>query len=132
MLIDAAGQGNTQEVERLLASRADVNARTAAGETPLHVAGIQCVRGTIDALLKAGANVNAKTLPGETMSMTPLHWYVNMNPCGEEEVRLLLRQKPDLNAKNTHGETPLDMVAKIESREHIADMLRRAGRGDEL
>mmetsp|Transcript_79346 Transcript_79346/g.220651 ORF Transcript_79346/g.220651 Transcript_79346/m.220651 type:complete len:187 (-) Transcript_79346:302-862(-) len=122
-LIDAAGTGEAEQVVKLLAAGASVNARSPVGETPLHVAGIQCEGKVIQALLDAGAKVNSHTDPGMAMSMTPLHWYVNMNPCGEEHVRMLLDARADLNAKNSHGQTPFSMVSEIQGRQNIAKMV---------
>ena len=63
---------------------------TGSGETAMHVAAIRCNKDVIKALIKAGANVNAVAEAGKTMSMSPLHWFVNMNKCDEEAVKLLL------------------------------------------
>lgn len=123
-LIHAAGEGNLDTVKELLSEGVAVNSKSPAGETPLHVAGIFCAEGVVDALLAARANVNVATNAGQGMSMTPLHWYVNMNPCKLHHVRLLLEARADQNAKNTQGMTPLDMVSMIEGRQHIAGLLR--------
>mmetsp|Transcript_112413 Transcript_112413/g.177739 ORF Transcript_112413/g.177739 Transcript_112413/m.177739 type:complete len:159 (-) Transcript_112413:7-483(-) len=131
-LLYPAGEGDLHAVRKLLAEGAEVNAASASGETSLHVAGIKCVADVIQTLLEARANVNAKALPGETMSMTPLHWYVNFNECGEREVNLLLNAKADVTAKNSAGDTPLDMVSKIRDRQHIAQLLRDAAQRPEL
>ena len=66
----------------------DINAPavTGTGETALHVSAIYCKNDVIKALIDAGADVNAKAGSGKTESMTPLHWFVNMNRCNEEAV----------------------------------------------
>eukprot|EP00429_Kryptoperidinium_foliaceum_P098094 CAMPEP_0176251136 /NCGR_PEP_ID=MMETSP0121_2-20121125/34844_1 /TAXON_ID=160619 /ORGANISM="Kryptoperidinium foliaceum, Strain CCMP 1326" /LENGTH=125 /DNA_ID=CAMNT_0017590871 /DNA_START=99 /DNA_END=477 /DNA_ORIENTATION=+ len=46
-----------------------------------------------------------------------------MNPCGEEHVRMLLDARADLNAKNSHGQTPFSMVSEIQGRQNIAKMV---------
>ena len=56
--------------------------------------------------------------------MTPLHWFVNMNNCEEEQIQLLLDYGADITMKNDDGHTPFDMVSRIEERQHIADMVR--------
>ena len=56
---------------------------------------------------------NAQTHEGTAMSMTPLHWYVNMNACSREDIEELLDAGADTSLKNSQGDTPLDMVAKV-------------------
>ena len=114
-LLEAAGEGDIKAVKLLLAEGADVNVKSATGETALHVAGIKCVRGVAKALLEAGADVNAQTNDGAAMLMTPLHWYVNMNSCSTEDIDELLQAGADTNIRNSQGETPLDMVSKVSS-----------------
>eukprot|EP00928_Gymnodinium_smaydae_P075204 TRINITY_DN58205_c0_g1_i1.p1 TRINITY_DN58205_c0_g1~~TRINITY_DN58205_c0_g1_i1.p1 ORF type:complete len:179 (+),score=48.04 TRINITY_DN58205_c0_g1_i1:43-537(+) len=121
----AAGEGDLAEVRKLLDARADVNFRSEYGETPLHVSGIRCEKPVIRALLAAGAHVNAQTEPGQAISMTPLHWFVNMNECDTEAVGMLLDARADMSIKNQRGQTPLDMVSLIENRAHIAELLRK-------
>eukprot|EP00930_Biecheleria_cincta_P085630 TRINITY_DN75014_c0_g1_i1.p2 TRINITY_DN75014_c0_g1~~TRINITY_DN75014_c0_g1_i1.p2 ORF type:complete len:183 (-),score=35.75 TRINITY_DN75014_c0_g1_i1:372-920(-) len=123
-LVFAAGEGKLKEVRALLAEGVDVNTRSEAGESPLHVAGIYCAPGVVEALLEAKAEVNVRTNEEGGLSMTPLHWYVNMNPCGIHHVRLLLEARADQSLKNSRGETPLDMVSRIENRQHIAALLQ--------
>merc|ERR1711924_319242 len=123
-LISAAGWGNLSQVVSLLAYDANVNARSSDGETPLHVAGILCADGVMEALLEARADVNARTNEGQGMAMTPLHWYVNMNTCKVRHVRLLLEARADLSAETTEGQTPVDMVAKLPYRQHIVSLLQ--------
>uniref|UniRef100_A0A7S0LL24 Uncharacterized protein n=1 Tax=Coccolithus braarudii TaxID=221442 RepID=A0A7S0LL24_9EUKA len=128
-LIEAAGEGSVEGVLQALAHGANVNTRSSTGaETPLHLSGIACSKPVIQALLAAGADVNAHTAAGDAMSMTPLHWFVNMNPCDEEAVSLLLDAGADLDLHNSEGQTPLDMVAKITTRAHIAELLRMHAR----
>merc|ERR1712107_698271 len=118
------GEGQNRMVASLLEKKADVNAVSEAGETPHHVAGIKCKENVVRALLEARANVNTHTHGGEAMSMTPLHWYVNMKPCEEKQVRMLLDARADVTARNSEGETPFDMVSRIKDRQHIAGLVR--------
>jgi ankyrin repeat protein len=54
----AAQKGDVAKIERLSASKADLNARDANGRTPLHVASFAKQRDAIRALVKAGADIN--------------------------------------------------------------------------
>eukprot|EP00928_Gymnodinium_smaydae_P044180 TRINITY_DN29494_c0_g1_i1.p1 TRINITY_DN29494_c0_g1~~TRINITY_DN29494_c0_g1_i1.p1 ORF type:complete len:259 (-),score=59.59 TRINITY_DN29494_c0_g1_i1:254-1030(-) len=124
-LIFAAGNGDLSQVEQLLASGANVNERNAAMETPLHVAGISCADGVVEALLSARADVHARANDGDGLSMTPLHWYANMPPCKVHHVRLLLEAQADPAVQNTRGETPLDMISELPGRADVATLLRK-------
>ena len=53
----AANRGDVAAIEKLVASKADVNARDGYGRTPLHVATFAKQRDVIRALAKAGANL---------------------------------------------------------------------------
>lgn len=55
----AAHQGDTAQIEKLIAVKADPNARDPYGRTPLHVATFVKRRDAIRALAKAGANLGA-------------------------------------------------------------------------
>lgn len=55
----AAARGDVPALTRLIAARADVNARDAYGRTPLHVAAHARQADAIRALAKAGADLNA-------------------------------------------------------------------------
>jgi len=65
-LYGVAGSGDVTEVQKLLNSGADVNAKTRNGETALHSAVIQGHREVLELLLANGADVNALNGYGET------------------------------------------------------------------
>lgn len=75
-LVFAAGDGDIDEVRRLIASGHDVMERSKVGETPLHTAGISGNADVVAALLRAGADPNARTKGGQYLKMTPSHWMV--------------------------------------------------------
>ena len=54
----AAQKGDVFKIEKLAASKVDLNARDANGRTPLHVASFAKQREAIRALVKAGADIN--------------------------------------------------------------------------
>ena len=55
----AAARGDTAKVQKLVAARADVNARDSYGRTPLHVATFARQRDVIRLLVQAQADTNA-------------------------------------------------------------------------
>jgi uncharacterized protein len=54
----AAHKGDLAQIEKLVAAKADLNARDGYGRTPIHVAAFARQREAIRALAKAGANLN--------------------------------------------------------------------------
>ena len=110
-LVFAAGEGDIDEVRRLLDAGHDVMERTAAGETPLHVSGIRGAPEVVEALLLAGADPNARTNGGAFLKMTPLHWMTHGGHV--DGMRLLLEHGANPNLQNARGETPVDVAARM-------------------
>lgn len=105
-LFAAIDEGKEIVAEGLIARRrADVNARNAQRETPLHRAVEKGMKGLVQTLIKAGADVRARSAHGETaLHLAALHadpFYVD----------LLLRAGADVRARNDAGETPLQWAA---------------------
>ena len=112
------GTGGSQAnpaVRALLRAGADVNARSHAGDTPLHHAVSQGNPFHVAALLNAGADVNALNESGDS----PLHEAASRRataeevPSGAEIVTALFDAGADLNARNAMGETPLHVAGKV-------------------
>ena len=101
-ILAAVKSDNTQEVTRLLAAGADVNARGLDGAMPLHTAAIENRKEVAELLIRAGANVNAKDTRN---GWTPLH--VAAVKAEMPLVELLIANGADVNAKNNAGNTPL-------------------------
>lgn len=108
MLDDAVTLDHADCVRVLLSAKADVNARSVFGETPLHLAAtrhdggmdggeVSCMR----LLLERKANVNAVTLSDET----PLHYAAIAKM--EKAVALLLEFKADITLPNVYENSPL-------------------------
>jgi len=110
-LVFAAGEGDIDEVRRLLDAGHDVMERTAAGETPLHVSGIRGAPEVVEALLLAGADPDARTNGGPFLKMTPLHWMTHGGHV--DGMRLLLEHGANPNLQNVRGETPVDVAARM-------------------
>jgi len=62
----AAETGDLHAVDRLLATQSDINARDAAGRTPLMLAVLRGQTDTVSALLAYGADPNAADSHGTT------------------------------------------------------------------
>ena len=83
-----------------------VNARTAAGETPLHYAADGRQAEVLDLLLVRGAEVNAADNQGHT----PLHVAALIND--QHVIQGLLAAGADAGATDVRGETPLHLAAR--------------------
>jgi ankyrin repeat protein len=104
----------------LLANKADVNAKTTNGSTPLHVAVWQGDKDVVEMLLANGSEANAKDNTG----WTPLHWAAYY---GYKEIaELLLANKADVNTRNNDGSTPLQAAVWNGSMD-VAELLRQHG-----
>jgi ankyrin repeat protein len=100
-LIEAAKAGRIEEVKRLIAVGANVNAATEGGKTPLHGAAAFGHEAVVQALLKVGANVNAADQDGRT----PLHEAAAKGPGAV--VEMLLKAGANVNAVTKDGSTNL-------------------------
>lgn len=101
-------------VRILIENKADVNARNANDDTPLHL----CVRPEIARfLIENNAVVNARNAKGNT----PLH--LSTNP---EITRILIGSGANLEAENNDGVTPLAFISKntYHAREEMKEMLK--------
>jgi Ankyrin repeats (many copies) len=107
----AAAAYRAEIVRRLVASGADVHARSRLGDEALHAAAVgipgsptwdpQAQAATIVTLIEAGANPNAVDRNG----VTPLHRAARTR-CAAA-VRTLLEHGADPTRKNKHGSTPM-------------------------
>jgi RNA polymerase sigma factor (sigma-70 family) len=98
----AAYNNDAALVAFLLERRAEVDARTRAGQTPLHIA-VQLDHPAIVALLLAGA---ADPNAGTDLALTPLHHAVILNR--PALAQSLLAAGADVLKTDKHGRTPLD------------------------
>jgi len=90
-----------EELEFLVNNRANVNARDAFGDTPLHDASVVGILDIVKFLVEKGANINAKNDEGETPLLNAsIRGYFNI-------VQFLVEKGADVNAKNDEGKTPL-------------------------
>ena len=114
-LMDAAGSGQIEIVNMLIAAHANVNAWSKDGNTALTTAaGIDCVR----ALITAHADVNVKDING----FTPLMHAASTG--NFSVVNALIAAGANLNATAFGEMTPLNMA---QSHPDVAAILRAAG-----
>ena len=139
-LTRAVSDGNLPEVIALLKSPESCDARTAYGETALHVASIEPRGDVLAALLRTCGTrtfLDARTRGGRYLKMTALHWMVHGGTKAHEEgVEALLRAGADATLRNEEGATARDMARAFADGEYRRNVLRMldahdGGRGKE-
>jgi ankyrin repeat protein/beta-lactamase regulating signal transducer with metallopeptidase domain len=129
-LHQAAAAGDIEQVQKLLAQEADVNAARYArkdvvaallaqganineadgsGKTPLHLAADFGAKLVPELLLAKGAQINARDNTGNT----PLHAAAGFAAVSEDLLELLIAKGADVKARNEAGQTPLHRVSTI-------------------
>jgi ankyrin repeat protein len=100
-ILDAIRAGDIEEVQQLLQTGADINARDNGGCTSLHYALRAGQLEMVKLLVANGANLNARADNG----WTPLHHAVSAGQL--KMVKLLVANGANLNARDNGGWTPL-------------------------
>jgi uncharacterized protein len=114
---DAAMRGDKAAVQKLIASKADVNAPQADGATALHWAVYKSDKELVGMLVRAGANPKAANRQGST----PL-WLASIN--GDAAlIAALLEAGADANEKLPLGRTPLMIAARTGNVDAIKALL---------
>jgi len=114
----AAAVGNIEAVKQHLADGADVNAKDANGEIPLHIAATKEIA---ELLIANSANISAK----DHLGWTPLHGASSKGL--KTVVELLIAEGADVNAKNKYGRTTPLHFAAFGGHKEIAELLIAAG-----
>ena len=105
-LCNAAERGDLHEVTRLIDSGSDVNVKTDAGGTALHLASLYGHLEIVLTLLDRGADVNTKTNSGYTaLHLASRYGYV-------EIVQTLLAKGSDVNAMGDGNDTALHLASQ--------------------
>ena len=112
-------------VNALIAAGADINVRDDEGSTPLHVAWMN-VRAIVEELLQSGADPLARDERGRIADPTSCtNWntaaFSRLALLGEFE--LCLRLGEDLNVRDTDGNTPLHVAARVENPSAVTFLL---------
>ena len=118
-LMNAIEKGDIKEIERLLASGADVNEKRFDNYTPLHIAAFYGQANVAALLIEKGADVNAK----DDDRRTPLNTAVRKGQVNI--VTLLLKKGADPLITNNEDKTPL-RVAHDSGNTTIAKILSEA------
>jgi cytohesin len=103
----AGARNQIPVAELLLAKGADVNASNNNGWSPLHEAVDGGHQRMVDFLLKNGADPNAKSTISSEKGTTPLHLAARFGDGRAAEVASLLKSRAEVDAKDSHGATPL-------------------------
>jgi ankyrin repeat protein len=124
-----------EEVQRYLDEGGDVNRRTEAGQTLLHIAADNLQADIIRLLLSRGADINAKGYLGQTA----LHYAVDMEainnsddvPCPAKTdmpiTRMLIELGADESIRSDQGETARDWAVEYEESD-LYDSISRESR----
>ena len=105
-LWEAAIEGNTTEIRRLMSENTEIDAREPTGGSSALM--LACIYGQTEAakvLIKNGASLTLKNNDGATA----LH--IAAFFCHKETVILLLEQGANPNSKNNSGQTPLESIS---------------------
>jgi ankyrin repeat protein len=117
-LLGAASRGDTAGVKRLLAQRADPNARNFLKMTPLMTGAMLGDREMVRALLAAGAELDATGIHGTALTFAA--------QTGNEPVlRELLRRGATVNAVRPDGITVLMLAARSDLPVVVRELLAR-------
>jgi ankyrin len=118
-LIEAAKNGDSETIRRLLQGKIDVNAADPDGSTALHWASYRDDLTIAQLLLRAGANPNA----ANDLGATPI-WAASVNG-GSVMVRLLLEAGANANAALLLGETAVMAAARTGNADIAEQLLSR-------
>ncbi|XP_035689674.1 double zinc ribbon and ankyrin repeat-containing protein 1-like isoform X2 [Branchiostoma floridae] len=108
--VGSKGDGNTEEVQKLLDEGADPNLVDNDDRPVLTVAVMNNRHESIPVLVQAGAEVDKRSGPKNN---TALHEAVNLGPSGKRAVQALLGCNANSKRKNDKGETPYDLAVKM-------------------
>jgi ankyrin repeat protein len=110
-LLQAAAEGNIEQVKSLLSKGADVNARDERGLTTLHHAASHGHKDIFDLLIAKGADTNSK----DKWGYTPLYYAIWNED--KDMVRLLVAKGADVNVLPNDDGTPLEYAVWNEDME---------------
>ncbi len=120
----AARSGHAAAISALIQAKADKEAKTINGITPLHNAARSGHAAAISALIQAKADKEAKTING----MTPLH--VAASKGQTAAISALIQAGADKEAKTINGYTPLDVASERGQVASIYALIKEGAKKD--
>lgn len=117
----AVREGWKEATRFLLRNHVDINARSALGKTPLHLAASKYHTGMLQELLKANPDLNAQDMQGNT----PLHEAALADTVSFKTIKMLLAKGADPSIRNKDGLTPLQLAVQ-RRRMKMAELLSNA------
>ena len=120
-IFETAALGDEQLLRQSLRDKQSVDARSADGFTPLHLAAFFNQPGCVRILLEQSAQVNV--VAGNPSQVQPLHSAVACRSVAI--VKILLEHGADVNAKQQGGWTALQAAAKHGSMELVELLLQQ-------
>ena len=121
----AAWRNHKELAVLLLANDADVNVKDRAGYTPLRYAEEKGYTEIVELLKKHGAKDDAPAAPEEPKPAKSLHQAAEQGDLAE--VKRLIAEGADVNAKDEEGETPLHWATSEEGHVDIVKTLLEHG-----
>ena len=100
-------------IKMLLKNGADLNYKTALGESYLHVAAFHSKKKLVDFFLNEGIDINVV----KNGNLTPLHIAAVVG--NKEIVKFLIQKNADLNIKSSDGGNPLHFARAAENIEIV-------------
>lgn len=109
-----ASGGFATSVKKLIALKADVNAVSGSGATPVHLAALSGNLNSVEKLIEK----NVDPLQVDSLGRTALHFAVSSGQA--RCISYLLQIKPAaMRIKDRQGNTPLDLARKTKNQEAI-------------
>jgi ankyrin repeat protein len=124
-LMRASGFADTATVRQLLANKADVNARNAAGATALMWAAGDLEK--VRLLVESGADVNARAESGRTALIIAAAY-----PGNAEIIRFLLANGADPKLVDRNGDGPVGSAASAADPVMLRELLSKGGSSREV